>query len=98
MLEYDRINVSEEMDVNKTDISEERDICHYWYFLNHGFKYGPYLCNGCHDLIQKTMNYNGVPTASVKGSNYRMHLWCMSKDAAINIMKNSDLHEIGGSL
>ena len=29
--------------------SKECDICHYWYFEDIGFKYEPYLCNGCHD-------------------------------------------------
>ena len=31
MLDFDRINVSEEIDVNKTSASKECDICHYWY-------------------------------------------------------------------
>ena len=31
MLEYDRINISEEIDVNKTNASKECDICHYSY-------------------------------------------------------------------
>ena len=34
MLCYGRIDVSEEIDVNKTSTSKECDICHYWYFLN----------------------------------------------------------------
>ena len=33
MLYFDRINVSERIDVNKTIASKECDICHYWYFL-----------------------------------------------------------------
>ena len=45
MLEYDRIDISEAID-NKTNLSKECDICHYWYFKNTGFKYQPYLCNG----------------------------------------------------
>ena len=53
MLEYDRIDISEGIDVNKTNASKECDICHYWYFKNIGFKHEPYLCNGCHDLMQK---------------------------------------------
>ena len=54
MLEYDRIDISEGIDVNKTNASKECDICHYWYFLDHiFFKYEPYLCNGCHYIIQK---------------------------------------------
>ena len=55
-LEYDGINISEEIDVNKTSPSKQCDICHYWYFKNIGFKYEPYLCNGCHDLMQKAMS------------------------------------------
>ena len=55
-LEYDGINISEEIDVNKTSASKQCDICHYWYFKNIGFKYEPYLCNGCHDLMQKAMS------------------------------------------
>ena len=56
MLEYERIDISEGIDVNKTNLSKECDICHYWYFKDIGFKYEPYLCNGCHDLMQKAMN------------------------------------------
>ena len=29
MLECDRINISEDIDVNKTNLSKECDICHY---------------------------------------------------------------------
>ena len=29
MLEYNRIDISEEIDVNKTNMSKECDICHY---------------------------------------------------------------------
>ena len=34
MLYFDRIEVSEKTDVNKTSESKECDICHYWYFLD----------------------------------------------------------------
>ena len=69
-----------------------------WYlsllvFLDKGFKYKPYLCSGCYDLMQKPMNFNNVAIASVKGSAYRVHFWYMSKDYAINSMKNSDLNK-----
>ena len=39
MLEYDRIDISEGIDVNKTSASKECEICHYWYFKDIGFKY-----------------------------------------------------------
>ena len=34
MLYYDRIDVSEGIDINKTSESNDCDICHSWYFLN----------------------------------------------------------------
>ena len=48
--------MSEGIDINKRNASKECDICHYWYFLDIAFKYEPYLCNGCHDLMQKAIN------------------------------------------
>ena len=56
MLEYNRIDISEGIDVNKTSALKECDTCHYWYFKDIGFKYELYLCNGCHDLMQKAMS------------------------------------------
>ena len=95
MLEYD---ISEGIHINKTNASKECTICHYWYFLDKGFKYEPYLCNGCHDLVQKAMNFNGVAIVSIKGKDYRIRFWYISKDDAINIMKNSNLNEKSGLL
>ena len=51
MLQYDRIDISEGIDINKTSASKECNICHYWYFLDKNFNYDPYLCNECHDLM-----------------------------------------------
>ena len=101
MLKYDKINIWEGIDINKTNASKECDTCHYchsWYFLDKNFKYEPYLCNGCHDLLQETINFNNVAIASVTGSDYRICFWYMSKNDAINIMKNSNLNEKGRSL
>ena len=42
---YDRTDVSEGIDVNKTSASKECDVCHYWYFLNYIFKFQPNVCN-----------------------------------------------------
>ena len=91
MLEYDRIDISEGIDVNKTSLSKECDICHYCYFKNIGFKYEPFLCNGCHNLMQKAMSFNNVAIVHVKGNAYRINFWNMSKDDAISIMNCSNL-------
>ena len=52
----------------------------------------PYLWKDCLDLIQKIKNFI-IAIVSLKGSDYRIHFWHMSKDEAINIMKNSNLDE-----
>ena len=98
MLEYDRIDISEGTDVNKTSASKECDICHYWYFKDIGFKFEPYLCNGCRDLMQKAMSFNDVAIIYVKGSAYIIHFWYMSKDDAISITNNSSLIDQKGVL
>ena len=98
MLEYDRIDFSEIIDINKTKASKGCDICHYGYFLNKSFNYEPYLSNGCHDLMQKAMNFNDVTIASIKGNDYRIHFWYISKYDAISIVNNSNLNEKAGLL
>ena len=91
MLEYNRIDISEGIDINKTSKSKEYKICHYWYFKDVGFKYEPHLCNVCHGLMQKTVSSNNIGIVYVKGNAYRIHFWHMSKDDAINIINNSSL-------
>ena len=98
MVEYDRIDISKGIDVNKTNASNECDTCHYWYFKYIGFKYESCLCNGCHDLMQKAMSFNDVAIVYVKGNAYRIHFWYRSKDDAISIMNNSNLIDKKGVL
>ena len=43
------------------------------------------------------MNFNDVAIASIKGNDYRIHFWYMSKNDAINLMNNSSLNEKNGS-
>ena len=51
ILYYNRIDISLGIDKNKTSTSKDCDICQYWYFLNKGVKFQPYVCNRCHDLL-----------------------------------------------
>ena len=61
MLYYDRIDISEAIDVNESSESKECDICHYWYFLDKEFKSQQDVCNGCHDVLMMSMNLSGIP-------------------------------------
>ena len=98
MLEYDRIDISAGIDVGKTNKSRECDICHYWYFLDKNFNYEKYLCNGGYVLMQKVINFNGVAIVSIKGNDYRIHFWYMSKNDAIALMTNPNLKDKNGIL
>ena len=60
MLGYYKIDISEGIDMSNTNKSREYNICHYWYFLDKNFNYEKYLCNGCHDLMQKAINFDDV--------------------------------------
>ena len=56
MLRYQKINISEGIDVNKTSVSKECELCHYCFFKDIGFKFEEHVCNKCHYLL--TMAYS----------------------------------------
>ena len=60
MLYYDRIDVLEGININKTSASKECDICHYWYFKDVGYKFQSYVCNGCHDISMMTYELKNI--------------------------------------
>ena len=45
MLEYEKTDVSEGVDTNKTSASNECMLCHRWYFKDVWFKFEPHVCN-----------------------------------------------------
>ena len=59
MLYYDRIDISEEIDLAKSNKSKECMICHYFFF-NHRFKFQDYVCDGCHDLTMLRLNISDI--------------------------------------
>ena len=73
MLEYDRINISEGININQTSSSKKSDICRYWYFLDNKSSYEPYLCKECHDLMQKAMTSNDFAIVSINGNDNRIN-------------------------
>ena len=98
MPEYDRIDISEGTDTNKTSASKECNICYYWYFLDKNFNYEPYVCNGYHDLMLKAMSFKNNAIVSIKGNDYRIHFYYISKNDAITLMTNSNLSDKNGIL
>ena len=91
MLEYDRIDISEGIDIDKTNKSKECMLCHYWYFLHKNFSYGPYLCDDCYNFSQKSRDFKNIAIVHIKKNTYRIYFLCMSKRKAKKIMTNSNL-------
>ena len=98
MLEYDRIDISEWIDVNKTNKSKECKLCYYWYFLNKNFSCGLYLCDGCYNMMQKSNDFKNIAIVHVKKSAYRIYFLYMSKREAKKLMNNSNLIDKKGVL
>ena len=97
MIYYDKIDVSERIDVNKTSASKEYDVCHYWYFLNFSFKFQANACNRCHGLLTISVNISNIAILNIKGSDYFCIISLISKNEAINLMQNADLTEKSGT-
>ena len=93
MLYFNKTDISEGNDVNKTSTSKECDICHNWYFLNYSFKFQPNVCNRCHDLLMMSMNLSSIAILNINGSDYHCIISLISKREAINLMQNVDSTE-----
>ena len=91
MLYFDRIEVSEGIDVNKTNEPKECDICHYWYFLNKGFTFQPNVCNKCHCLLMMSMNLSNAAISNIKHDDYCCIISRISRNETINLIQNVSL-------
>ena len=72
MLQYEKIDASERIDINKTSSSKECELCHYWFFKDVGFKFEEHVCNGCHDLLTMAHLLENIAILSVKGATFRV--------------------------
>ena len=74
MLYYDRIDVTEGIDVNKTSASKGCGVYHYWDFLNYSFQ----------------MFINGTMLLNIKGSDYCCIISLISKNEVIELFQSAD--------
>ena len=83
MLQYEKIDISEGIDVNKTSASKKCELCHYWYFKDVGFKSEEHICNGCHDLLAMVYSLKNIAILRAKGATFRCLLMGISKNEAL---------------
>ena len=98
MLEDERINISDGIDVGMTNKSKECMLCHYWYFLHKKFSFRPYLCDGCYSMMQKCNKLKNIAIVHVKKSVYRISFLHMSNREAKKLMTDSNLIDQKGVL
>ena len=95
MMQYNKINVSEGIDVNKTSASKECELCHYWFFKNIGFKFEEHVCNKCHDLLTMTNPLKDTVILSAKGATFSCILISISKNEVLKRLNNSVTYDRG---
>ena len=90
MLEYDRIDISEGIDINKCEeTSRKCSLCKFYYFLCKNCKYGPLLCDGCYDMSMKAVSMQNLTIINPNGNYYRVIFAFMTKKDAYNLIKSA---------
>ena len=95
MLQYNRIDVSEGININKTSKSKECMLCHCCYFKDIGYIFQPYLCTGCHAVSMMACELKNIAILNAKCVDYRCILWGISRDETVNRLNNSALEDKG---
>ena len=96
MLEYNRIDISEGIDIKKCkETSRECSLCKFYYFLDKNFKYGQYLC---YDMSMKAVSMQNLAIINHNGNHYRVNFAFMNKKDAHNLIKNAVIMGEKGTL
>ena len=91
-MQYDKIDVAEGIDVNKTSASKECELCHYWFFKDVGYKNMFVM-----DIMILTMTnpLKDIAILSTKGATFRCILTAISKNETLKRLNNSVTRDRG---
>ena len=95
MIQCQKIDGSEGIDVNKTSASKECELSHYWFFKDVGFKFEKHVCNRCHDLLTMAHSLKNIAILSAKGATFRCILMGISKNEGLKRLNNSVTYDRG---
>ena len=108
MLEYDRIDLSEGIEVKECkETSRKCSLCKFYYFMDtfdelgirrKNFNYQTYLCDGCHDMSMKATSMQNLAIIYHGENAYRVDFVFMSKNDAFHLIKNSNIIDKKGVL
>ena len=86
MLLYQKIDISEGIDINKANASKECEVCHYCFFKNTRFKFQEPVSNKCHDLLTIAYSLKDIAILNAKGATSRCVLMGISKNEGLLIL------------
>ena len=89
MRQYEKIDISGGININKTSALKECELCHYWFFKDVGFKFEEHACNEYHDLLTMVYSLKNIAILSAKGATFRSLLMGISKTEALKKLNNS---------
>ena len=95
MKQYEKIDASEGIDINKTSASKKCVLYHYWFFKDVGFKFEEHICNRYHDLLTMAYSLKNVAILSAKGAAFRCLLIGISKNEVLKKLNNSVTYDRG---
>ena len=95
MLRYQKIDISERIDINKTNASKECELCYYWFFKDIGFKFEEHVCNKCHYLLTIAYSLKDIAILNAKGATFRCILMGISKNEGLKRLNNSVTYDRG---
>ena len=95
MIRYQKIHISEGIDINKVNASKECELCHNWFFKDIGFKFEEYVCNKCHYSLTIASSLKDIAILNAKGATFRCILMGISKIEGLKRLNNSVTYDRG---
>ena len=95
MLRYEKIVVSEGIDLNKTNASKKCEVCHYWFFKDIGFKFQEHVCNKCRDLLTIAYSLKDIAILNAKENTYGRILMGISNTEGLKRLNNLVTYDKG---
>ena len=89
MLRYQKTDISEGIDVNKTNASKKCEVCHHWFFKDIGFKFEE------HDLLTIVYSLKDIAILNARRNTYRCILMGISKNEGLERLNNSVTYDKG---
>ena len=93
MLQYERIDISEGIDINKSNKSKKHVICNHWHFKEICYTFEAYVCHKCHDISMMVYDLDDFIILNIHGVDYRCFVCNMRKTKAIKLLNNSKLDD-----